>query len=83
MPIAYIFATRRRIKFQPMKSIRSNSLSLKVLKALPFPGCKDIGMRIFQWMATTQFLWVDFLDQSIIKGNNVLKKILIFKYFSP
>ena len=33
MPIAYIFATRRSITFQPMKSIRSNSLSLKVLKA--------------------------------------------------
>ena len=33
MPIAYIFATRRHITFQPMKSIRSNSLSLKVLKA--------------------------------------------------
>ena len=33
MPIAYIFATRRCITFQPMQSIRSNSLSLKVLKA--------------------------------------------------
>ena len=40
---------------------------------IPLPGCKDIGMRIFELVARTQFLWVD-LIRPVDKGNNFLIK---------
>ena len=51
----YIFATRRRLTLivQPMKSVRSNSW--KYQRLIPLPGCKDIGMIIFELVARTQF----------------------------
>ena len=45
--------------FQPMKSIGSNNLSLKVA-TVKISGCKDIAMRIFELLARTQLFWVDF-----------------------
>ena len=51
------------------------SLRMKVSQVIPL-GFKDIGMRIFELVARTQYPWV---DQSI-KGNNFLiQNILKFK----
>ena len=51
-----IFATqcRRPQIFQTMNSVRSNSVSLKYQRPTP-SGCKDIGVRKFEFVAKTQF----------------------------
>ena len=41
--------------FQTMNSVRSNSQSLKYHRFIP-PGCKDIGVRKFKFVAKNQFL---------------------------
>ena len=53
----YQLATRccRSLIFQTMNSARSNSLSLKYHRFTP-SSCKDIGIRIFEFVAKTQFL---------------------------
>ena len=49
-----ILATRCRI-FQTMNSVRSSILILKYHQFTP-SGCKDIGIRKFEFMTKTQFL---------------------------
>ena len=65
MSDSYIFATlcRRPQIFQTMNSVRSNNLSLKY-QSFTTVGCKDIGIRKFEFVAKTQFLSV-FLWQII------------------
>ena len=41
--------------FQTMNSVKLNNLSLKYQRFTPL-GCKDIGIRIFEFVAKTQFL---------------------------
>ena len=55
----YILATRcrRPLMFQTMNSVRSNSLSLKYHRCTT-SGCKNIGIRKFEFVAKTQFLLV-------------------------
>ena len=42
--------------FQTKSSIKSNNLSLKYQR-FPISGCIDIGIRKFEFVAKTQFLW--------------------------
>ena len=56
-----------------MHSVRSTNLSLKFLRFTP-PGCKDIKIRTFQFVAKTQFLWS--LSTKILNIN------LSFSYFN-
>ena len=51
----YILATCRPWIFKNINSVRSNNLSLKY-KRFTTSGCKDIGIRTFQFVAKTQFL---------------------------
>ena len=53
----FIFATRfrRPLMFQTMNSVRSKSLSFKNQKLKP-SGYKDIGIRIFMFVAITQLI---------------------------
>ena len=53
-----IFAAQRRRPqiFQTLNSVRSNNVSLKYQRPTP-SGCKDIGIRIFEFVAKTQFLY--------------------------
>ena len=39
-----------------MNSVRSNNLSLKYQRVTP-SGCKDIGIRKFEFVVKTQFHW--------------------------
>ena len=52
-----IFATqcRRPYIFQTMNSVRLNNVSLKYQRPSP-SGCKDIGIRKFEFAEKTQFL---------------------------
>ena len=43
-------------KLKTMNSVRSNSLSLKYQGFSP-SGCQDIGIRKFEFVAKTQFLY--------------------------
>ena len=54
----YNFATQcRRPKiFQTMNSVRSDNLSLKYQRFI-LSGCQDIGVRKFEFVAKTHFLW--------------------------
>ena len=54
---AYILTTRcrRPLIFQTMYTVRLNSISLKYHRFTP-SGCKDIGLRKFEFVATTQIL---------------------------
>ena len=53
-----MFAIRccRPFIFQTINSVRINNLSLKYSWFTP-PGCKDIGIRQFEFVPKTQFLW--------------------------
>ena len=53
----YILATqcRRSLIFQTFNSVKSKNLSLKSQRFTP-SGCKDKGIRKFEFMAKTQFL---------------------------
>ena len=58
----YIFATqcRRPLIFQFMNSVRANSLSLKCQSFTP-SGYKDIGIRTFEFVAKSEFLYAYFV----------------------
>ena len=42
-----------------MNSDRSNNLSLKYLQRITLTDCRDIGIRKFELVAKTQFLWTN------------------------
>ena len=46
---------RRPLKFPTMNAVRSNNVSLKYQRSTTF-GCKEIGIRIAEFVAKTQFL---------------------------
>ena len=50
---------------QTMNSFRSNNLSLKYHRSTP-PGCKDMGIGKFWFLAKTQFYSTNNLKMSII-----------------
>ena len=54
----YICATHRRpLIFQTVNSARSNSLKFE-LSRFKQSGCKDIGIKKFEFMARTQLIWI-------------------------
>ena len=40
-----------------MNSVRSNNVNLKYQRPITLFGCKDIGIRKFEFVAKTQFLY--------------------------
>ena len=67
----YIFATqcRRTYIFQTMNYVRSKDIDLKYQK-FTLSGCKDIGVRISEFVAKTQFL----LPNTRLKNTQELTK---------
>ena len=54
--------------FQTMNSVRSNNVSLKYQRPTP-SGCKDIGIIKFEFVAKTQFLYLNSKSLCYIDGN--------------
>ena len=69
IPFIFSIQYRKHYIFQTMNFVRSNYLSLKYQSYTP-SGCKDIGIRKFEFVAITQFLLK-------IKIRKYLKKILL------